>query len=94
VSQFKYLRTTVTNQNLIQDEIKKGLNSDNHSVQNILSSLLQSKNVKIRLCTTIILTVVLYGFKTLFLTLKEKFTSGLGVFVNRVLRRIFEPKRN
>jgi hypothetical protein len=43
VSQFKYLGTTVTNQNLIQDEIKRRLNSGNayyHSVQNLLSSCL------------------------------------------------------
>jgi hypothetical protein len=47
VSQFKYLGTTVTNQNLIQEEIKRRLNSGNacyHSVQNLLSSQLLSKN--------------------------------------------------
>jgi hypothetical protein len=46
VSQFKYLETTVTNQNLMQDEIKRRLNSGNacyHSVQNLLSSRLPSK---------------------------------------------------
>jgi hypothetical protein len=46
VSQFKYLGTTVTNQNLIQEEIKRRLNSSNacnHSVQNLLSSRLLSK---------------------------------------------------
>jgi hypothetical protein len=40
VSQFKHLGTTVTNQNLIQEEIKRRLNSGNacyHSVQNLLS---------------------------------------------------------
>jgi hypothetical protein len=48
VLQFKYLGTTVTNQNLIQEEIRR-LNSGNacyHSVQNLLSSRLLSKNVK------------------------------------------------
>jgi hypothetical protein len=67
VSQFKYLGMTVTNQNLIQEEIKKGLNSDNacyHLFQNILSSHLLSKNVKVRICKTIILPVVLYGCET------------------------------
>jgi hypothetical protein len=47
VSQFIYLETTVTNQNLIQEEFKRRLNSGNacyHSVQNLLSSRLLSKN--------------------------------------------------
>jgi alpha-D-ribose 1-methylphosphonate 5-triphosphate synthase subunit PhnL len=41
VSQFKYLGTTVTSQNLIQEEIKRRMNSGNacyHSVQHLLSS--------------------------------------------------------
>jgi hypothetical protein len=52
VSQFKYLGTKVTNQNLIlEEEINRRLNSGNacyHSVQNLLSSCL-SKNIKIRI---------------------------------------------
>jgi hypothetical protein len=47
VAQFRYLGTTITNQNLIQEEIKKRLNSGNacyHSVQNLLSSRLLSRN--------------------------------------------------
>jgi hypothetical protein len=74
VSQFKYLGTTVTNQNLIQEEIKGILNSGNacyHSVQSLLSSRLLSKNLKIRLYKTIILPVVLYGCETWSLTLRE-----------------------
>jgi hypothetical protein len=49
MSQFKYLRITVTNQNLIQEEIKRKLNSGNacyHSVQNPLSFCLLSKKCK------------------------------------------------
>jgi hypothetical protein len=67
VSQFKYLGTTVTNQNLIQEEIKRGVNSDNecyHSVQNLLSSRLMSKNVKVIIFKTTILPLVLYGCET------------------------------
>jgi hypothetical protein len=51
VSQFKYLETTVTNKNLIREEIKRRLNSDNafyHSVQNLLSFRLLSKNFEYR----------------------------------------------
>jgi hypothetical protein len=51
VSQFKYLGTIVTNQNSIQEELKQGLNSGTacyHSVQNLLSYHLLSKNLKIR----------------------------------------------
>jgi hypothetical protein len=46
VEQFRYLGTTITNQNMIQEEIKRRLNSGNacyHSVQNLLSSRLLSK---------------------------------------------------
>jgi hypothetical protein len=95
VSQFKYLGTTVTNQNLIQEEIKRRLNSGNacyHSVQSLLSSHLLSKNLKIRIYKTIILPVVLYGCETWSLTLREE--HRLRVFENRMLRRIFGPKRD
>jgi hypothetical protein len=90
VSQFKYLGTTVTSQNLIQEEIKRRLNSGNacyHSVQSLLSSRLLLKNLKITICKTITLPVVLYGHGTSSLTLRE--VHRLRVFENRVLRRIF-----
>jgi hypothetical protein len=67
VPQFRYLGKTVTNQNLIQEEIKRRLNSGNaryRSVQNLLSSLLLSKNVKMRIYKTITLPLVLYGCET------------------------------
>jgi ribosomal protein S2 len=56
VVQFRYLGTTITNQNLIQEEIKRRLNSGHacyHSVQNLLSSRLLSTNIKIRVYKTI-----------------------------------------
>jgi hypothetical protein len=71
VSQFKYLGTTVTDQNLIEEEINRRLNSGNacyHLVQNLLSSRLLSKNVKVRIYKPIILPVVLYGCETWSLT--------------------------
>jgi len=95
VEQFKYLGTTLTNQNPIQEEIKNRLKSGNacyHSVQNLLSSSLLSKNLKIKICRTIILPVVVYGCETRSLTMREK--RRLRVSENRILSRIFGPKRD
>jgi hypothetical protein len=78
---------------MIQEKIKRRLNSSNAcllSVQNLLSSGLLSKNIRIRIYKTIILPVVLYGCETWSLTLREE--HRLRVFENRVLRRIFGPK--
>jgi hypothetical protein len=57
-----------------------------------LSSRLLSWNVKVKIYKTIILPVVLYGCETLSRTLRED--HRLRVFENRVLRRIFGPKRD
>ena len=57
-----------------------------------IRSMLLSKNLKIRICRTIILPVVLYGCETWSLTLREE--RKLKVLENRVLRRIFGPKRD
>jgi hypothetical protein len=61
-----------------------------HSVQNLLSSRLLLKNVKIRIYKTIILPAVLYGCETWSLILRE--VHRPRVFEIRVLRRIFRPK--
>jgi hypothetical protein len=58
----------------------------------LLSSRLLSRNVNVKINKTIILPVVLYGCETWSLTLREE--HRLWVFVNRVLRRIFGPKRD
>ena len=95
VEEFKYLGTTLTNRNSIQEEIKSRLKLGNacyYSVQNLLSSRLVSKNLKIKIYRTIILPAVLYGCETWSLTLREK--RRLRVFENRVLRRVFGPKRD
>ena len=95
VEEFKYLGKTLTNQNSIQEEIKSKLKSGNacyYLVQNLLSSRLLSKNLKIKICRTIILPVVLYGCGNWALTLREE--RRMRVFENRVLRRVFAPKRD
>ena len=61
-------------------------------MQNLLSSGLLSKNVKVKIYRNIILPVVWYGCETWSLTLREE--RGVRVFENRVLRRIFGPKRD
>jgi len=53
---------------------------------------LLSKNLKIKICRTVTLSVVLYGCETWSLTLREE--RRLRVFESRVLRRIFAPKRD
>ena len=92
VEGFRYLGTTLTNQNSIQEEIKSRLMSGNacyQLVQNLLSSSLLSKNLKIKIYRTAILPVVLYGSDSWSLTLWEE--RRLRVFENRVFRRIFGP---
>ena len=94
VEEFKYLGTTLTNQNSIPEEIKSRLRSGNacyHSMQNLLSSRLLSKNFKIKIYRTIILLVVLYGCETWSLTLWEE--RKLRLFEDMVLRRIFGPRK-
>ena len=61
-------------------------------MQNVLSSSLLSKSLKIKIYGTIILPVVLYGCETWQLTLREE--CKLRVYENRVLRRIFGPKQD
>ena len=92
---FKYWGTILTNQNSIAEEIKSRLRSGNacyHSVQNLLSSRLLFKNLKIKIYRTIILPVVLCGCDTWSLTLREE--RKLREFENKVLRRIFGPRRD
>jgi len=75
VDQFRYLGTTVMNQNSIQKEITSTLKSGNaccHVVQNLLSFSLLSKSIKIKIFRTITLPFVLYGYETWSLTLREE----------------------
>jgi len=61
-------------------------------VRNLPSSTSLSKHLKIEIYRTVILPVVLYGCETWSLTLREE--RRLRVSENRVLTRIFGPKRD
>jgi len=62
-----------------------------HSVQNLLSSSLLSKNLKTEIYRTIVLAVVVYQYETWSFKLRKE--RRLEFFENRVLRRIFGTKR-
>jgi hypothetical protein len=95
LEQFQYLGVTATDQNSSPGETKgrfKAGNACYHSVQNLGSSSLLSKKLNIKTYRTIILPVAMYRCETWSLTLREE--RRMRVFENRVLRRIFEPKRD
>jgi len=75
VEEFKYLGSNLTDLNSIEEQIKSRLNSGNvccHSVQNLLSSSLLSKHLKINVHRTLILPVVLCGCEIWSLKLREE----------------------
>jgi len=73
VEVFKYFVTNLTNQNSILVEIKSRWNSweaSYHSVQNLVSSSLLSKNIKTEIYRTIILPTLLYGCENVSFVLR------------------------
>ncbi|KAJ4445342.1 hypothetical protein ANN_07147 [Periplaneta americana] len=92
VEKFKYLGATVTNINDTREEIKHRINMGiacYYSVEKLLSSSLLSKNLKVTVYKTVIISV-LYGCETWTLTLREE--QRLRVFENNVPRKIFGAK--
>ena len=89
VEEFSYLGTNLTNQNSMQEEIKnipKSGNACYYSVQNLYSSSLLSKNLKIKIYRNMILPVVLYTCETWSLILRNG--HRLKLIEYRALRRI------
>jgi hypothetical protein len=81
--------------NAVHEVIKSRLNMGNacyQSVHSLLSSHLLPRNVQVKIYKILIVPFVLYGCETGSLTLREQ--HRLRVFENRVLRRIFGPKRD
>ena len=93
MEQFKYFGTTLTNQIPFMKKLSADWN------QGMLVIILcrifvfqfAIQKHKIKTYRTVILPVVSYGYETWSLTLREK--RRISVFENRLLRRIFEPKR-
>jgi hypothetical protein len=74
-AQFRYLATTLTDQNCMHEETKSRPNSRNacyHSVQSVLSSRLLFRKVTVKMFKTITLPVVLYGCETWSMTIREE----------------------
>jgi hypothetical protein len=94
VEEFIYMGTNLTNKKSIQEEIRSRLKAGNtrNSAQNLLSSGLLSKILKFKIYTILILLVVLYGCETWSPILRKE--RRLRVFENRVLKKIFGPKRD
>ena len=95
VEEFKFLGTTLSNKNSLQEEDHSTLQSGNvccHSVKNLLSSSLLSKTTKIKVQQNCNFVYCFYGYENWSLTLKEE--SMLNVFPRKVLRRTFGPKRD
>jgi len=93
--EFKYFGTTLTNRNSTEEKINSRLKSGNAcylSLQNLLSSSLLSKNLKIKIYRNIHFPGDLYGCETWSLTLREE--RRLRVFENRVLMRTPGLKRD
>ena len=95
VEEFKYFGTILTNQNLFWKKLRADKSQGMLAVfrcKIFLSSSLLSKNFNIKIRTTIILPVVLYGCETWSRTLREE--RMLRVFEKGVMRRIFGPRRH
>jgi len=91
VAKGKCLGTTVTDQNSNHEIRLISGNACYHSLQSLLSSSFVSSNSEIKIYKTVLLSFVLYGCAPSSLSLTEE--HRFRVSENRVLRRVFGPKR-
>lgn len=92
VSEFKYLGSTITNNNETSEEIKTRIAAGNKSfyvLKNIFQSRNTSRNIKKRIYKTIIKPVVTYGSETWILKMEDQ--ENLCIFERKILRRIYGP---
>jgi hypothetical protein len=90
VSQFKYLRSIITQDNELKTEVSSRIqlaNKGYYGLEIILKSRTIFKNLKIRMYMTLLRPIVLYGFETWALRKSEE--QRLGVIERKVLRKIY-----
>jgi hypothetical protein len=94
IQSFKYLVSTVTQNNTIEEEIKERLTAGNkafYANQKMFQSKLLSKNSKLKLYWTLITPIVTYACETW--VLKENSIQRLMIFQRKILRKIFGPTK-
>jgi hypothetical protein len=82
--------TSVTNEHLIQEDIKRRLNSGNacyYSVQNLLYSRVLSKNNAIRIIKTVIFPVVYMGVKHVVFDVREEQGAEENIWIKKFEQR-------
>ena len=92
VESFKYLGSTVTSENRVEEEVKIRIASGarcSWALAKTLKSSILSRKTKTQIYTTIIRPIVTYGTETLRLT--KELERRLEVFENGVLRQIYGP---
>ncbi|KAI5737941.1 hypothetical protein M8J77_000982 [Diaphorina citri] len=92
VTDFKYLGANINENNRIEPEVNNRMNNANrslYSMNKMLTSKKISKNAKIKMYTTIIQPVLLYGSETW--PLKQNIILRVQAFENKVLRKISGP---
>jgi hypothetical protein len=94
VKSFKYLRSIVNGNNLIEEEVKGRINLGNkayYANQTLFKSRLPSKKTRLNIYWTLVRPLITYACETW--VLKEAIKQKLLVFERKILRRIFGPTK-